>query len=103
MTSNFSSKINFFNFNAFTDLTGYQNGMRAFLDNIKKTEPADGVDEVQVPGEFEHRTRMSRLKHGIEIPDTINQQLLEWADHFNVSTDDSIIEQADEAYYTDAQ
>jgi uncharacterized oxidoreductase len=87
------------NINAFTDLTGYQNGMRAFLNEIKKTEPADGVDEVQVPGEFEHHTRKDRLKHGIEIPDTINQQLLEWADHFKVPTNDSIITPEDKAYY----
>jgi len=87
------------NINAFTDLIGYQEGIRAFLDDIKKSEPADGVDEVQVPGEFEHRTRTHRLKHGIEIPDTINEQLLEWANTFNVSADDSIITNEDKAYY----
>ncbi|MBT4139883.1 MAG: Ldh family oxidoreductase [Candidatus Latescibacteria bacterium] len=87
------------NINAFTDLTGYQGGIRAFLDNIKQSEPADGVDEVQVPGEFEHRNRIHRLKHGIEIPDTINEQLSEWADKFNVATDGSIIEEEDRAYY----
>jgi len=87
------------NINAFTDLEGYQAGIRTFLDGIKTTEPAEGVDEVQVPGEFEHKNRVNRLKQGIEIPDTINQQLLEWSDRLGVSTDDSIIGSEDRNYY----
>ena len=60
---------------AFTDLDRYQQGIRAFLNAMKTTEPADGIDEVQVPGEFEHRNRIHRLNRGIEIPDTINRQI----------------------------
>lgn len=85
---------------AITDLEHYQEGNRAFLDDIKATEPADGVNEVQAPGEFEYYNRQQRLKEGIEIPDTINNQLSEWAHHFNVSTNNSIITPEDEAHYT---
>lgn len=88
------------NISAITDLKAYQEGNRAFLNSIKETEPADGVDEVQVPGEFEHNTRTYRLKHGIEIPDTIKNQIAEWADRLNVPTDDSIVANEDKAYYT---
>ena len=88
------------NVNAFTDLTAYREGIRTFLNNMKTTDPADGIDEVQVPGEFEHHNRVQRLTHGIEIPDTINQQLIEWADRLNVSTDLSIAEPEDEMHYT---
>jgi uncharacterized oxidoreductase len=85
--------------NAFTDLNAYREGIRAFLDDMKTTEPADGLDRVQVPGEFEHGNRTHRLKHGIEIPDTINQQLFEWADRLNISTDFTT-ENEDETHYT---
>ena len=84
---------------AFTDLNGYQQDIRAFLDGMKTTEPAHGIDEVLVPGDFEYSNRRHRLKHGIEIPDTINEQLAEWADRFEVSVDDSIVEDKDEAHY----
>ena len=84
---------------AFTDLNGYQQDIRAFLDAMKTTEPADGVDEVLVPGDFEYRNRRHRLKHGIEIPDTIKEQIGEWADRLEVPVDDRIVEDKDRAHY----
>ena len=87
------------NIKAFTDLGDYQEGIRVFLDDIKTTEPADDVDEVLVPGEFERRNRTHRLEHGIEIPDTIKQQLLEFAERLKVSADQDIVTDTDEAYY----
>ena len=83
----------------FTDLDSYQQDIRAFLDAMKTTEPADGIDEVLVPGDFEYRNRKHRLKHGIEIPDTINEQIGEWADRLKVSVDDGIVEDEDRAHY----
>ena len=83
----------------FTDLDSYQQDIRAFLDDMKTTEPADGVDEVLVPGDFEYRNRKQRLVHGIEIPDTINEQIGEWADRFGVPVDDRIVEDSDRAHY----
>ena len=69
--------------------------IRAFLDAMKTTEPADGVDEVLVPGDFEYCNRRHRLAHGIEIPDPINEQLREWADRLEVPVDDRIVEDKD--------
>ena len=86
---------------AFTNLNGYEKGIREFLNNMKTTEPADGIDEVQVPGEFEHRNRMHRLEHGIEIPETIKQQLFEWAERLNVSTDARIVGDEDKVHYSE--
>ncbi len=70
--------------NAFTPLVEYQKGVRAFLDAIKTTPPAAGFDEVLVPGDFEANTRAHRLANGIDIPDTIYQQLRECAEKWNV-------------------
>ena len=85
--------------NAFTPIAAYQQGVRAFLDGIKATPPAAGFDEVLVPGDFEHRTRVQRLVSGIEIPDTILSQLQECAAKFNVSLGEDIVEAEDKARY----
>lgn len=85
--------------NAFTPVAEYQKGVRAFLDVIKATPPAAGVDEVLVPGDFESRYRTERLKKGFEIPGTINNQLHECAEKFGVSIGEEIIEAEDKTRY----
>ena len=85
--------------NAFTPIVEYQKGVRAFLDVIKATPPAQGFDEVLSPGDFESRNRVERLKSGIEIPDTIYNQLQECAERLNVSIGDDIIETEDKTRY----
>ena len=83
------------NVSAFTPLQMYQRGVRAFLDGIKETPSAPGFDEVLVPGDFEHRSRVHRLAHGIEVPDTIYQEIQEWADRLGVSLGEEIVTAAD--------
>ena len=85
--------------NAFTPVEEYQKGVRAFLDGIKSTPPAPGFDEVLVPGDFEHRFRTQRLVEGIEIPDTIHNQLQECADNLGISIGEDTIEEDDKAHY----
>ncbi|MDE0016216.1 MAG: Ldh family oxidoreductase [Candidatus Poribacteria bacterium] len=85
--------------NAFTPVEAYQKGVRAFLDGIKSTPPAEGFDEVLVPGDFEARSREKRLKDGIEIPDTIYNQLQECADKLGISIGEDTVENDDRAHY----
>lgn len=85
--------------NAFTSVDEYQQGVRAFLDGIKSTPPAQGFDEVLVPGDFESRSREQRLKDGIEIPDTIYHQLHECAEALGVSISEDTVEDDDRAHY----
>ena len=85
--------------NAFTPINQYQKGVRAFLDVIKTTVPAQGFDEVLSPGDFEARNRVERLKNGIEIPDTIYKQLLTCAEKQHVSIGDEIITSEDRTRY----
>ena len=85
--------------NAFISVEEYQQGVRAFLDGIKSTPPAQGFDEVLVPGDFEARSREARLKDGIEIPDTIYNQLQECADTFGISIGEDTVEDDDRAHY----
>ncbi len=84
---------------AFTPLADYQKGVRAFLDVIKSTPPAAGFDEVLVPGDYESRYRSERLENGIEIPDTIYNQLHEGAEKLGVSIGEDIIVAEDKARY----
>ena len=85
--------------NAFTPGEAYQKGVRSFLDGIKATPPAPGFEEVLAPGDFEHRFRTQRLVEGIEIPDTIYDQLQTCADKLNISISEDTIEEADKAHY----
>ena len=87
------------NVDAFTPLKAYQRGVRAFLDGIKSTPPAPGFDEVLVPGDYERRSRVQRLAHGIEVPDTTYQQIREWVEQLNVSLSEGIVEAADVEQY----
>ena len=83
----------------FTPLHEYQKSVRAFLDTIKATGPADGFDEVLVPGDFETRNRKHRIEHGVEVPSPILEELKEWDEKWDVSLDSVAIRPEDEAKY----
>ena len=85
--------------NAFTPVTTYQEAVRAFLDGIKSTPPAQGFEEVLVPGDFEHRFRTQRLAEGVEIPDTIYNQLHTCAAELGATIDEDAVEPVDAARY----
>ena len=87
------------NIEAYTPLEEYQQGVRAFLDGMKRTPPAPGFDEVLVPGDFEYRARTHRLVHGIDLPDTIYRQICQCAEKLNVSMDDDATEDIDRQLY----
>ena len=87
------------NVSAFTPLEAYQQGVRAFMDGIKSIPPAPGFEEVLVPGDYEHRSRIQRLAHGVDVPDATYQQILEWGERLNVSLGEEIVEPADVERY----
>ena len=86
--------------NAFTPLETYQRGVRSFLDGIKSTPPALGCEEVLVPGDFEQSSRRQRLVDGIQLPDTIYQQICQCAEQLNVSMDRNDVAAADMDRYS---
>jgi LDH2 family malate/lactate/ureidoglycolate dehydrogenase len=88
------------NIEAFTPLETYQRGVRALLNSIKTTPPAPGFEEVLVPGEYEHRSRLKRLAEGIELPTTIYGELQEWADRLAVSLNEELVESSDRQRYS---
>ena len=86
----------------FTDLETYQKSVRAFLDSIKATDPADGFDEVWAPGDFETHNRKRRLEEGIEVPDLILEELQEWEDRWGVELDSVVVREEDKERYCPA-
>ncbi len=87
------------NVNAFTPLEAYQEGVRAFLDGIKSIQAAPGFDEVLVPGDYEHRSRLQRLAQGVDVPDTTYQEILEWGKKLGVSLSEGIVKRTDVERY----
>jgi LDH2 family malate/lactate/ureidoglycolate dehydrogenase len=69
---------------AFTDLAQYQEGVRAFLDGMRATPPGPGYNEVLVPGDFEHRNRVERLRNGIDVPEAVFAEIRDWAEKLTV-------------------
>ena len=84
---------------ALTPLESYQEGVRAFLDGIRRTPPAPGFDAVLVPGDFEHRSRTERLVHGIEVPAAIYRQIEECAAKLDVGLGEDAIAASDVERY----
>ncbi|MDR7418062.1 MAG: Ldh family oxidoreductase [Armatimonadota bacterium] len=51
----------------FQPLDEFLGRVDALIDSIKATPPAEGCNEVLVPGEPEHRTRLKALREGIAL------------------------------------
>ncbi|HET8580137.1 MAG TPA: Ldh family oxidoreductase, partial [Nitrospiraceae bacterium] len=75
------------NVGAFLTPADYQRSVAAVLDGIKATPAAQGFSEVLAPGEPEDRTRRKRLDEGIDVPQTIWQQIERQAQRIGVSLD----------------
>ncbi len=59
-----------------TETDSYQNELKRYLDFFKSAKPAIPGDEVLMPGELEEKTKETRIKQGIQIPEKTWQQLL---------------------------
>jgi LDH2 family malate/lactate/ureidoglycolate dehydrogenase len=57
-------------------LAEIEESMDALLDEIKNQRPADGVDEVLIPGELEYKYSLKRSKEPFEILDQTANELL---------------------------
>ena len=52
----------------FTDVEGYKADVDTLIEGLKALPPAEGFDEVLVPGEPEDRTHEERARDGIPLP-----------------------------------
>lgn len=53
---------------AFTDVAAYKRNIDLLIQGIKGLPPAEGFQEVLVPGEIENRIHAERLANGIPLP-----------------------------------
>jgi uncharacterized oxidoreductase len=87
------------NIEAFLPLAIYQHNVRAFLNGIKSMPAAPGFSEILVPGDFEARNRRQRLAEGVPVPQTIVDQIQEWAARLDVPASEEIVESSDRRPY----
>ena len=59
-----------------------------YLEWVKGRAPAEGFDEVMIPGEPEQRCRQLRKNAGIPIADEIWEEIIEWATRMGIMLSD---------------
>ena len=62
---------------AFTGEDTFQGEVDTFVDYLRSSRLAEGFDEILMPGEVEHRTRMQRERDGISVDDETWRQIQE--------------------------
>ena len=73
---------------AFGDPEDVRRGIRANLEGLRNTRPAEGFTEVQVPGDFEQASRRAAAGGPLDIPDSTWDLYLASAEKVGVSADE---------------
>lgn len=71
---------------AIADVEEFKGRMDAAVDYIKGGKKAEGVQEILVPGEPEHRTYDQQIAQGIKYPAEVIEENRKLADEFGVKT-----------------
>lgn len=61
---------------AFLPREAFEQTVERLFEKVKSGPTAEGVDEILIPGELEFRAREERAKNGVQIPETVWQQIL---------------------------
>lgn len=69
----------------FGDKKQFLSRIEALVSNVKSVRPAEGVEEIMLPGEPEERSMKERLKKGIPIDPNTLQRLRELGERLSVS------------------
>ena len=70
---------------AFDEDTDFVEQVEALKQHVKTVKPAEGFDEVLLPGEPEARSYAKRIAAGIPLPDRVWADLRELADELDIS------------------
>ncbi len=73
---------------AFLPADEYASNVRAFLDAVTDSPPAEGFDEVLAPGEPEQRSRAEKLANGVDVLIAVWRQLADAAEKVGVALPD---------------
>jgi LDH2 family malate/lactate/ureidoglycolate dehydrogenase len=70
---------------AFAEPDVFHRELRAMLDALRASPPADGAERVLVPGDREHECRRDRCAHGVPVPGLVLDELDALAAELGVS------------------
>ena len=59
----------------------------AFIEHVKSSQPAAGVDEIFLPGEIEQKVKRERDAEGIYVEEETCRQVVEWGRKLGVELD----------------
>ncbi|MFB5188817.1 Ldh family oxidoreductase [Alicyclobacillus fastidiosus] len=79
--------------NQFIPLEIFKHRIDTYFQEIKAEPKAPGVDQILIPGEIEYFKTIERKKHGIDLPESVAEQLYTIGDKYSVNLDS--------AYYLD--
>src|SRR5581483_2123865 len=69
---------------AFQPLAEFKQTVAAFVERLKAIPPAEGFQEILLPGELEWRTRARRLEEGIPLPEKTWERIQQAAEAVGV-------------------
>ncbi|MFC2176915.1 Ldh family oxidoreductase [Actinomycetota bacterium] len=69
----------------FGSADGFQQAAAAIVDKVKASPPAEGFDEVLIPGEPEYRQSIRSRELGISVPDPVIDELTELGRKYGLS------------------
>lgn len=69
---------------AFASTDEFRKKLKEFIEEIKSSKKAKGIEEILLPGEPEQRTRERRLREGIPISEEVWREIEIWARELNV-------------------
>lgn len=72
------------NIESFVSVDEFKRTVSDYIDYIKSSPTAPGVDEILIPGEPEYRTFSKRLKAGLFVEDETWNQIIECANQLDV-------------------
>jgi len=70
--------------NRFIPIETFKERMDLYIREIKAEPKANGVKEIFIPGEIEHRLVLKRKKEGIELPNKVVEELSELGKRYGI-------------------
>lgn len=72
------------NINNFMPITVFKDRMDDYIRSIKAEPKGDGVTEILIPGELEHRRTLKQKKEGIQLPKKVVQELYDIGQQYGI-------------------
>ncbi|MBT2757777.1 Ldh family oxidoreductase [Mesobacillus foraminis] len=76
----------------FMPLDLFKERMDRYIQEIKAEPKADGVDEILIPGEIEHRLVIERKRSGLELPEKVEKELEAIGRRYSLKLSDALID-----------